>query len=86
MTCVNVVIPHFNTPDVLQQCLQSIKARTPEAHRIIVVDDGSAPEIREGLWQLKRECEFDLLPLLENKGFTEAVNAGIKEAEPFGGM
>lgn len=41
---VSVIIPHFNQPDYLEQCLRSLEAQTLErsAFEVIVVDNGSA--------------------------------------------
>ena len=38
----SVIIPHKNTPDLLQRCLASIPCR--EDIQIIIVDDNSDPE------------------------------------------
>jgi len=46
---ITVIIPHFNQPDYLEQCLRSLEAQTLErtAFEIIVVDNASAetPEV-----------------------------------------
>jgi GT2 family glycosyltransferase len=41
---VSVIIPHFNQPDELEQCLRSLEAQTLErsAFEVIVVDNASA--------------------------------------------
>lgn len=72
-----VVIPNYNGIAYMENCLKSLYAgsRIPE---IIVVDNAS----KDGSDVLVREKfpEAELISFPENKGFSAAVNAGIKAA------
>lgn len=80
MTRYSVIIPHFNVPDLLVRCLESIPVR--DDIQVIVVDDHS-PE---------SETYFERYPVLsrpgvtfvtapENKGGGAARNMGLDRAE-----
>ncbi len=75
----DIIIPHKNTPDLLQRCLNSIPERD-DVH-VIIVDDNSDPKI----------VDFDRFPGLNNKqvevifdktekGAGHARNIGIAKA------
>ena len=77
---LNIIIPHHNTPALLQRCLDSI----PDEDNIsvIVVDDNSSPEL----------VDFDNFPgrertytkvffTKEGKGAGYARNIGLEHAE-----
>lgn len=72
-----VVIPNYNGMAYVENCLKSLYAgsRIP---RIIVVDNAS----KDGSDRLVREKfpEAELISFSENKGFSAAVNAGIRAA------
>lgn len=72
-----VVIPNYNGRNYLQDCLTSLLERS-EVPAIIVVDNGSVDEsaamVREKFPMVK------LIALPENRGFSAAVNIGIREA------
>lgn len=72
-----VVIPNYNGRNYLQDCLTSLLEGS-EVPAIIVVDNGSADEsaamVKEKFPMVK------LIALPENRGFSAAVNIGIREA------
>lgn len=72
-----VVIPNYNGRNYLQDCLTSLLEGS-EVPAIIVVDNGSADEsaamVKEKFPMVK------LIVLPENRGFSAAVNIGIREA------
>lgn len=72
-----VVIPNYNGRNYLQDCLTSLLEGS-EVPGIIVVDNGSADEsaamVKEKFPMVK------LIALPENRGFSAAVNIGIREA------
>ncbi|NLZ16283.1 MAG: glycosyltransferase family 2 protein [Desulfobulbaceae bacterium] len=76
---IDIVIPNYNGRQLLDTCLQSIRAQSYEFWRIIVVDngssDGSAAYIRQ------HYPDVQLLTLPENIGFSAAVNRGIEAGE-----
>ena len=77
MNKTTVVIPNYKGRDYIENCLDSLFSGTvvPE---ILVVDnasnDGSLPLIKEKYPQVK------IRELGENRGFSGAVNEGIKES------
>lgn len=72
-----VVIPNYNGRNYLQDCLTSLLEGS-EVPAIIVVDNGSADEsaamVNDKFPMVK------LIALPENRGFSAAVNIGIREA------
>lgn len=72
----SIVIPTCNERDVLIQCIESIRANTPEPHEIIVVDngstDGTADYLRSQVGRLRYHIEPHQL------GFARAVNIGLR--------
>lgn len=73
---VSVVMPTYGRADLVARALKSLQGCG--AREIIVVDDGSAPDVRHALERLP--CR--LVPLPENRGFAAAVAAGIEAAAP----
>jgi GT2 family glycosyltransferase/glycosyltransferase involved in cell wall biosynthesis len=76
---VTIVIPTYGDPEVTLKCVRRVK-RTVRKHnaRIVVVDDGSAPEHQERLRSSLRGVELDLAP--ENRGYAASVNRGLRQA------
>ena len=79
-----VIIPVYNAFEEAVRCLASVIALSPEARRILVIDDAS----REGLFQEKLRQSGIHDPRLEvirnevNLGFVKSCNAGMKRADP----
>ena len=75
---VTVVIPNWNTRKFLGPCLTSLRQQTFEDFETILVDsaskDGSLDFITENFPEVKP------VALRENRGFSGAVNAGIRES------
>ena len=76
----SIIIPHKNTPDLLQRCLDSIPRR--EDIQIIVVDDNSDPSIVDfnrvpGVGEENIELYFTK----EGKGAGYARNIGLENAK-----
>ena len=73
-----VIIPNYNGKHFLKKCLESLTKSTVCAS-VIMVDNGSSDQscefVREFFPQVR------LLEFPENRGFCEAVNAGIRAAE-----
>jgi GT2 family glycosyltransferase len=71
---LSIIIPSFNTKQLLRQCLRSLASNA----EVIVVDNGST----DGSPQMVAK-EFPKVKLIrneENLGFAKAVNLGIKNA------
>ena len=78
-TTYTVIVPHKDTPDLLQRCMNSIPQR--DDVQIIVVDDNSDPNIVDfnnfpGSKRNNVECYFTK----EGKGAGYARNIGLKHA------
>jgi len=70
----SVIVVSWNTRDLLDACLSSVRARAPGAELIVVdngSEDGSAARVRE------RFPEAVLIVNTSNRGFARAVNQGI---------
>src|SRR5271169_6856632 len=73
---ISVIIPNLNGMKHLPGCLSSLQNQTFGNFEIIIVDngskDGSADFIRKEFPQVK------LIELVENRGFAEGCNTGIR--------
>jgi GT2 family glycosyltransferase len=68
---VAVVIPSWNSADLLPRCLDSLSGQ-PGVAELTVVDNGST----DGTLDLLRDRGIDHLPLPRNEGFARAMNLG----------
>ena len=77
---ISIIIPSFNTKEILHNCLKSILENTKEiSYEIIVIDNNSQDGSAEMV-----EKHFPLVKLIknqENLGFAKANNQGIKIAK-----
>ena len=73
-----VVIPNYNGKKYLKECMDSLKKSTIPI-KIILVDNGS----EDGSIAFMKESypQVRLLAFPENRGFSAAVNAGIRAAD-----
>jgi GT2 family glycosyltransferase/glycosyltransferase involved in cell wall biosynthesis len=77
---VAVVIPTYGPPELAIQAVKSVRATTRRGRvRVIVVDDGSAPE---HVARLKRMKGVTLVLGHEQRGFAANVNRGLAEVAP----
>jgi len=73
---IDIVIPNWNGKDLLRACLDSLKQQSYTGYSVIVVDNGSDDGSKELL-----QYEYPEVLLISwptNRGFSVAVNAGIK--------
>ena len=70
---IPIIVLAFNNHEVTQCCIDSIRANTSEAYRIILVDNGSSPAF-------DTSPDYDLVRLDENLFYTKGINAGIRYA------
>ena len=70
-----VIVTH-NSARVIERCLQSLMAATPERLDIVVVDNASSDDTLE---ILKRFPPVRVISNARNKGFAGGVNQGIRE-------
>lgn len=73
MTKTSIIIPTYNALGLLQNCIESIRAYTPETYEIIVVDNASD----DGTADYCRTQGITFLSLPENRGFPVACNLGL---------
>lgn len=73
-----VIIPNFNGKKFLENCLESATKSTVPAS-VIIVDNGSTDGSRE--WLAEKYPDIGLIAFPENRGFCEAVNAGIEACD-----
>jgi GT2 family glycosyltransferase len=77
---VTVVIPTYGDPALVEQAVKSIRRTTDRRRtRVVVVDDGSAPEHQQRLRGL-RGARVELAE--RNAGFAATANRGIALAAP----
>jgi GT2 family glycosyltransferase len=78
---ITVLIPHYNNPEILRPCLESLQHLSPETplHEVVVVDDGSTDGSVE--WVKREHPWVRVVACVENGGFVHAIQAGILESE-----
>jgi GT2 family glycosyltransferase len=70
----DIIIPTYNNPDCLKQCLESIRACTASLYNIVVVDNGSNNEVK-----LYLESQADIVYVRKDRmTFAQAINTGIR--------
>ncbi len=77
----SIIIPHKNTPDLLERCVNSIPKR--DDLEIIIIDDNSSPEIVNfENFPLKNDDSRNLKIIFDksNKGAGHARNLGVENA------
>jgi glycosyltransferase involved in cell wall biosynthesis len=80
---VSVCITHFNRPELLKQCLESIEMQTYENYEVILVDDGSTePDAITYLCELRPLFEAKHWQLItqENRYLGAARNEAARHA------
>ncbi|HOY65399.1 MAG TPA: glycosyltransferase [Candidatus Ozemobacteraceae bacterium] len=78
---VSVVVPAFNRPAFLGECLEALVAqRTGHSWEVIVVDDGSAEDLRPVEQAFRTRLALTWIRLEVNGGPARARNAGIDAA------
>jgi GT2 family glycosyltransferase len=77
---VSVVVPVFNSPEVVAECLASLAScAMPTDSEVLMLDDGSNdPRIPEVLDRYKQECGFRLERNPVNLGYTKTVNRALE--------
>lgn len=80
MHTLDILIPHYKDPDGLALSLQSITAQDWRGtRRVIVVDDGSGPEVLGQVKTILRDCGSDCLLIAHpvNRGRPAARNTAL---------
>ena len=76
---ISVIIPSWNTVDLLKVCIECVRVHTPDPLEIIVVDNGSTDGSRDILRHLESASIRPIL-LPVNQGFASACNHGLRAA------
>jgi len=74
---IDIIIPVWNQPELTVACLRSIREHTPEAYRIVLVDNGSEPEAFAAVDAELQNHPHLLIRNQTNLGFVKATNRGI---------
>ncbi|MBI4446668.1 MAG: glycosyltransferase family 2 protein [Acidobacteria bacterium] len=77
MPLVSVIVPAFNSPHLLRETLHSIMQQSFRDFEVLVVDDGSAPELRTVVIPWKGQVRYFRK---ENGGPASARNFGISRS------
>lgn len=80
MRALYVIIPVYNTEQYLRRCVDSVLVQTYGMVRVILVDDGSADGSPGICDDYAREYPAVRVIHQENKGLSEARNAGVRLA------
>ena len=73
----DIIIPHYNTPELLNDCVQSIIRHTKD-HSIIIVDNNSDKASHTVLSELGKIERVRVVRNNRNMGYAYANNQGIK--------
>jgi glycosyltransferase involved in cell wall biosynthesis len=76
---VSVIIPTYNTANLVGQAIESVHNSSYKNFEIIVVDDGSTDNTKQIIDALKQTFEFTYI-YQNNKGLAGARNTGIENA------
>jgi GT2 family glycosyltransferase len=76
---VTFIVPGYNQRHLMDFCLPPLLAEAGEEHRIVVVDDASSDGTMD--YVRERYPRVRVLRLERNRGFTEAVMAGIAASD-----
>ena len=78
---LSIVIPSYNSSDLLRNCLQSLEQQTESEFEVIVVNDGSTDDTTAMLEKFKQQTHLQLRILHQRRtGPGQARNAGINLA------
>jgi GT2 family glycosyltransferase/glycosyltransferase involved in cell wall biosynthesis len=78
---ITIIVPIFNAPDDLKECLNRLLRFTPYWAKILLINDCSTnPEIDSILVKYKKIKNIKILNNEKNIGFTKTINRGIHEA------
>ena len=72
----SIVVLSFDQLRYTQGCLTSLRQHTPEPHEVVVVDNGSAPDV--AAW-VRKHADVAVLNS-ENRGVAAALNQGARAA------
>ncbi len=85
MISLSIIIVSFNTKEILEKCLLSLKKnflKYPLEHEVIVIDNNSQDGTVEFLTNLEKQSPgLNILLSKKNLGFGKGSNLGLKESK-----
>ncbi len=78
MSKVSVIVPFYNIENYIQECLESVVNQTISDIQVICVNDGSTDNSRDIVRSFVMNDSRFILLEQDNKGVSEARNAGLK--------
>lgn len=81
MPNLSIIVPVYNTREILQNSINSILQQTYEDYELIIVDDGSSDGSSALCDELKENDERIVVVHKKNGGLSDARNEGIKIAK-----
>jgi GT2 family glycosyltransferase len=76
----SVIVPVRGRLALTRRCLDSVRARTPLSHELVVVDNASGPAVRRYLAGLARAKAIRLIRNERNASFAASINQGSRLA------
>jgi GT2 family glycosyltransferase len=77
---LSIVVPAFNNPGELEECLSALLSNVPQGTDITVVDDASKEDVREQIRSVAAAKGVAVVQLDTNSGPSSARNAGASRA------
>ncbi|MBR3831197.1 MAG: glycosyltransferase family 2 protein [Muribaculaceae bacterium] len=81
MIRLSIIIPIYNVPDYLRECLNSVYSQAKDNWEIILVNDGSTDNSGDICDEYKKKYSNTIVIHKENGGLSDARNAGIEIAK-----
>ena len=78
MEKISIIIPIYNSEKYLRECLESVRNQDHDNFEVILVNDGSTDNSIEICEEYLRKDKRFIVINQENKGSSEARNAGMK--------
>ncbi|MAH26126.1 MAG: hypothetical protein CMI19_04145 [Opitutae bacterium] len=79
---ITIIIPIYNAPNELANCLNSLVRNTFSNVRVLLIDDASTdPNIEKIIKDFSTFTNFQYIRNTVNLGYTETVNLGIKNCD-----
>lgn len=78
----SIIIPTIRATTLVEECISSFIKFHPdgEKYEIIIVDDGSTPDVQQWLQEYCDRNQFMFIGKPDNRGFANSVNIGLERA------
>ena len=76
---ISVVVPVFNAPGELEQCLDSLRSTLEPGAELVLIDDASTDPAVQALLASHRHEGWRFLKNESNRGFVATANRGMRE-------